>query len=151
MHSRMWILRSAVCGFLGTLVGACVTDQPIQQQVGVPDYQWSGEPHATDDVSTVEAKLRYDKTCNGRDLSLAIEGRPFSISTTWPNQVEPADFRFQSGRKYRVTIIRDNRLHPSMLYGKYATIVPVVSRVETLEGTVIFDGAICPLHKTKAR
>jgi len=116
-----------------------------------PDYTFSGTPHAKDVISTVEATLYYDEDFASENLSLKVDGRPLDVSTAWSNNIAPKDLRFKADQTYRVTLIHDNRLHPTMLWGKYGTTVPTVSRIEALDGEVIYDASICPEHGKRAR
>ena len=124
--------------------------QTKKQADSKPDYTYSGEPNAKDVTSTVEATLYYDKDFMTECLKLKVEGSPFDNSTVWANGFVPKDLAFKANQKYRVTLVSDDRLHPTMLFGKYGTTIPTISRIETLDHKLIYDASLCPKHHKKA-
>jgi hypothetical protein len=150
MKSRINILVAAGLLLSSTFCVSLLADSEADEKAA-PDYKFSGAPNAKDAVSTVEAFLYYDKDFASENLSLKIDENSMSITTTWSNNIVPKNLRLKEDQKYRVTLIHDNRLHPIMLTGKYGTSVPTVSRIEALDGKVIYDASICPKHGRQAR
>ena len=128
------------------------TEGDSQKSDTKPDFTLSGEPHAVDSVSTFIATLYRENDLHDENLSLKRRGLdPLSdIPTTWPNHVTPKELEINPSQEYRVTIIADRRMFPLPIARKFGARWPVLSRIETLDGKVIFDGAICPVHKKRA-
>jgi len=135
-----------------SLVLQADTEGAAQKSKTKPDFTLSGKPQAVDSVITFIATPYHEKDSHDENLSLKRRGLdPISdIPTTWPNNVAPKQLKINPAQEYRVTIIADNRLIPLPFAGKFGARVPVISRIETLDGKVIFDGSICPVHNKRA-